>query len=37
VVTTCDPGQFGAYRLTIRETDAKPVEEKKELKKESKK
>jgi len=25
VVTTCDPGQSGAYRLTIRETDAKPA------------
>lgn len=24
VVTTCDPGQFGAYRLTIRETLAIP-------------
>lgn len=24
VVTTCDPGQSGAYRLTIRETDSAP-------------
>jgi hypothetical protein len=29
VVTTCDPGQFGTYRLTIRETDAKPADPKK--------
>ena len=29
VVTSCDPGQLGAYRLTIRETDAKPAEPKK--------
>jgi S1-C subfamily serine protease len=33
VVTTCDPGQFGAYQLTIRETNAKPVEPKKDEKK----
>jgi hypothetical protein len=32
VVTTCDPGQFGAYRLQIRETDAK-TESKKDEKK----
>jgi hypothetical protein len=31
VVTTCDPGQSGAYRLTIRETDAKPAESKKKV------
>ncbi len=29
VVTTCDPGQLGAYRLTIRETNAKPADPKK--------
>jgi V8-like Glu-specific endopeptidase len=28
IVTTCDPGQSGAYRLTIRETTAKPAEPK---------
>jgi hypothetical protein len=33
VVTTCDPGQLGAYRLTIRETNAKAVEPKKDEKK----
>ena len=33
VVTTCDPGQAGAYRLTIRETNAKPTEPKKDEKK----
>ena len=33
VVTTCDAGQFGAYRLTVRETDAKPGEPKKSEKK----
>ena len=33
VVTTCDPGQSGVYRLTIRETDAKPAEEKNSEKK----
>jgi len=33
VVTTCDAGQFGAYRLTIRETNAKPAEPKKDEKK----
>jgi hypothetical protein len=37
VVTTCDPGQAGVYRLTIRETDAKPADSKKELKKDEKK
>ncbi len=37
VMTTCDPGQAGVYRLTIRETDAKPADPKKELKKEEKK
>lgn len=29
VVTTCDPGQLGTYRLTIRETDAKKATPKK--------
>ncbi len=29
VVTTCDPGQLGAYVLTIREITAKPAEPKK--------
>jgi serine protease Do len=33
VVTTCDPGQHGAYRLTIRETNAEPAEPKKDEKK----
>ncbi len=33
VVTTCDAGQFGAYRLVIRETDAKPATPKSEEKK----
>ena len=28
IATTCDPGQFGAYRLTIREIDAKTAEPK---------
>ena len=28
VVTTCDPGQVGAYRLTIRETNAKAAPKK---------
>lgn len=37
VVTTCDPGQFGVYRLTVRATDAKPAEPKKEEKKDEKK
>lgn len=32
VVTTCDPGQFGAYRLTVRETNAVPVQKKKKNK-----
>ena len=32
VVTTCDPGQFGTYRLVIRETDAKPAAKKDEKK-----
>jgi serine protease Do len=32
VVTTCDPGQFGAYRLTIRETNAKSLDPKKDEK-----
>ena len=36
-VTTFEGGQTGAYRLTIRETDAKPAEPKKEEKKEEKK
>ena len=36
VVTTCDPGQFGAYRLTVRETDAKPAEVKEEKKEDKK-
>ncbi len=33
VVTTCDPGQLGTYRLTIRESNAKAVEPKKDEKK----
>jgi hypothetical protein len=33
VVTTCDPGQFGTYRMTIRETNAKTTESKTEDKK----
>ena len=32
VVTTCDPGQIGVYRLTIRETEAKKAEPKEEKK-----
>ena len=32
VVTTCDPGQLGTYRLSIRETDAKPANPKKDAK-----
>jgi hypothetical protein len=28
VITTCDPGQLGAYRLTIRETGAKAAPKK---------
>lgn len=37
VVTTCDPGQLGAYRLTVRETKAIAVAPKKEQKKDEKK
>jgi Bacterial pre-peptidase C-terminal domain len=37
VVTTCDPGQFGAYRLSIREIDAMPATPKKDEKKDEKK
>jgi hypothetical protein len=37
VVTTCDPGQLGAYRLVIRETDAKTPSSKGSEKKEEKK
>lgn len=33
VVTTCDPGQLGAYRLTIREVDGKVGNKSKDLKK----
>jgi hypothetical protein len=29
VVTTCDPGEHGAYRLTVRQAEAKKTEEKK--------
>ena len=36
-MTTCEAGQFGGYRLTVRETDAKPAEPKKEEKKTEKK
>lgn len=37
VVTTCDPGQLGAYRLIIHETDAKTPSSKGSEKKEEKK
>lgn len=37
VVTTCDPGQLGTYRLTIREADGKPATPKKDAKKVDKK
>jgi S1-C subfamily serine protease len=36
VVTTCDPGQLGAYRLTIRETNAKAAPKNDEKKVEKK-
>ena len=37
VVTTCDPGQLGAYRLVIREIDAKTPSSKSSEKQEEKK
>lgn len=37
VVTTCDPGQIGTYRLTIREAESKAANPKKDAKKLEKK
>jgi serine protease Do len=32
IVTTCDPGQTGAYRLTVRQAEERPAENKQEKK-----